>query len=69
MYSLPPNYPFLAGAQLASCPFPLNHYVPHRLRSIHKARLQQAGLWGLGGGAEGESLKMEAEKWEGAGLI
>lgn len=55
MYSLPPNHPYLAGAQLAACPFPLNMYVPQRLRSINKARLQSVGLWGLGGGHDSMS--------------
>lgn len=57
MYSLPPNHPFLAGAQIAACPFPMNHYVPHRLRSIHRNRLRSAGLWGLGGGEDGRLIR------------
>jgi sorting and assembly machinery component 37 len=52
LYSLPPNYAFLAGAQTAALPFPLAHYVPHRLRGIHAARLRSVGLWGLGGEVE-----------------
>lgn len=49
MYSLPGNYPILARAQLAACPFPMNHYVPQRIKGIHKARLESVGLWGVGG--------------------
>ncbi|KLT45388.1 hypothetical protein CC85DRAFT_269159 [Cutaneotrichosporon oleaginosum] len=62
MYSLPPNHPFLAGAQLATCPFPMNHYVPHRIRSIHRNRLRAAGMWGLGGGEEGDDSDTQRKK-------
>lgn len=50
LYSLPPNYPNVVGrAQLSGLPFPISQYLPLRLRSIHRSRLQHVGLWGLGG--------------------
>lgn len=49
-YSLPPNYPStVAKSQFAGLPFPMNQYIPQRIRSIVKSRLEFVGLWGLGG--------------------
>ncbi|BEI85533.1 hypothetical protein CcaverHIS002_0509340 [Cutaneotrichosporon cavernicola] len=69
MYSLPPNYPFLAGAQIAACPFPMNHYVPHRLRSIHRNRLRVTGLWGLGGGEDVDDTDAQRKKLEDSVVV
>ncbi|EIW65999.1 hypothetical protein TREMEDRAFT_66093 [Tremella mesenterica DSM 1558] len=53
LYSLSPNYSNLVyPAQTRSLPFPETYYAPQRVRSIHKARLQHVGLWGLGGGGD-----------------
>lgn len=54
LYSLPPNWPHLAQAQLATLSFPMTQYVPDRLRSVHAARLRHVGLWGLGGVHDGD---------------
>lgn len=64
MYSLPPNYPYLAGAQLATLPFPLSQYVPQRLRSIHRTRLEAVGLWGVGGQHDGDSPDEDRKRLE-----
>lgn len=49
-YSLPPNYPStVAKSQFTGLPFPMNQYIPQRIRSIIKSRLEFVGLWGLGG--------------------
>lgn len=49
-YSLPPNYPStIAKSQFTGLSFPMNQYIPQRIRSIVKSRLDFVGLWGLGG--------------------
>ncbi|KAE8539169.1 hypothetical protein D1P53_004259 [Cryptococcus gattii VGV] len=49
-YSLPPNYPStIAKSQFTGLSFPMNQYIPQRIRSIVKSRLEFVGLWGLGG--------------------
>ncbi|ADV23740.1 Hypothetical Protein CGB_H0470W [Cryptococcus gattii WM276] len=55
-YSLPPNYPStIAKSQFTGLSFPMNQYIPQRIRSIVKSRLEFVGLWGLGGLNIGES--------------
>ncbi|GMK55206.1 hypothetical protein CspeluHIS016_0202620 [Cutaneotrichosporon spelunceum] len=69
MYSLPTNHAFLAGAQVAACPFPMNHYVPQRLHSIHRNRLRVAGLWGLGGGEDADDTDEKRKKLEDSVVV
>ncbi|OWZ35092.1 hypothetical protein LQV05_005965 [Cryptococcus neoformans] len=67
-YSLPPNYPStVAKSQFTGLPFPMNQYIPQRIRSIIKSRLEFVGLWGLGGlnvgDAEDEDRKRQEEQF------
>ncbi|WVQ77282.1 hypothetical protein IAR50_006966 [Cryptococcus sp. DSM 104548] len=57
-YSLPPNYPqTIAKAQLSTLSFPQTQYIPQRLRSVIKGRLNFVGLWGLGGLNDGDAVE------------
>lgn len=49
MYSLPPNYYPIGRAQVEGLGYPEKGYIAQRVRGMMKARLQYAGLWGLGG--------------------
>ncbi|WVQ79610.1 hypothetical protein IAT38_001710 [Cryptococcus sp. DSM 104549] len=64
-YSLPPNYPqTIAKAQFQDLGFPQNQYIPQRLRSIIKTRLQHVGLWGLGGLNVGDAADEDRKRME-----
>ncbi|KAL1411381.1 hypothetical protein Q8F55_002337 [Vanrija albida] len=69
LYSLPPNYPVIGAAQLAACPFPMNLYVPQRLKGIVKARLEAVGLWGVGGLHYGEAAEEDQKRLEESFVI
>ncbi|KAJ7775070.1 hypothetical protein B0H16DRAFT_1509435 [Mycena metata] len=46
LYSLPANWAKLTHPTLAySLPVPQRYYVPQRIRNMHRARLEAAGLW------------------------
>lgn len=49
---------------MASLPFPQAHYVPQRLRGIHRARLEAVGLWGLGGLHAGDAVDEDRKRLE-----
>lgn len=38
------------------------HYIPQRIRAIHKVRLEHVGLWGLGGLHDGEEKRSEQDE-------
>lgn len=57
LYSLPPNYTLLAPAQSGPLGPLERHYIPQRIRAIHKTRLEHVGLWGLGGSTDAEEPK------------
>ncbi|WWD17008.1 hypothetical protein CI109_101444 [Kwoniella shandongensis] len=69
-FSLPPNYPeTLAKVQFRDLTFPKNQYIPQRLRSIVRSRLQHAGLWGLGGLNDGDAADEDRKKLEEAFVV
>ncbi|KAK8864682.1 hypothetical protein IAR55_001934 [Kwoniella newhampshirensis] len=69
-FSLPPNYPeTLAKVQFRDLAFPKNQYIPQRLRSIVRSRLQYVGLWGLGGLNDGDAADEDRKKLEDAFVV
>ncbi|KAK6909796.1 hypothetical protein I203_103818 [Kwoniella mangroviensis CBS 8507] len=62
-YSLPPNYPqTIAKSQLKNLNFPENQYIPQRIKSILRSRLQYVGLWGLGGLNGGDAVDEDRKR-------
>ncbi|WWC69888.1 uncharacterized protein I206_103831 [Kwoniella pini CBS 10737] len=69
-YSLPPNYPdLLAKYQFKDLKFPESQYIPQRLRSIIKSRLQHVGLWGLGGLNSGDAADEDRQRLDEAFVV
>ncbi|WVF71137.1 hypothetical protein IAT40_005934 [Kwoniella sp. CBS 6097] len=69
-YSLPPNYPeTIAKSQFKDLTFPENQYIPQRLRSIVKSRLQHVGLWGVGGLNAGDAADEDRQKLDEAFVV
>ncbi|WWC89005.1 uncharacterized protein L201_003922 [Kwoniella dendrophila CBS 6074] len=69
-YSLPPNYPkLIAKSQLTNLSFPENQYIPQRLRSIIRSRLQHVGLWGLGGLNDGDAADEDRQRLDEAFVV
>ncbi|WVR06774.1 hypothetical protein IAU60_003809 [Kwoniella sp. DSM 27419] len=69
-YSLPPNYPeTIAKAHLDGLRFPENQYIPQRLRSVVKSRLQHVNLWGLGGLNDGDAADEDRQRLDEAFVV
>ncbi|WVQ99734.1 hypothetical protein IAU59_006876 [Kwoniella sp. CBS 9459] len=69
-YSLPPNYPeTIAKSQSKDLTFPENQYIPQRLRSIVKSRLQHVGLWGVGGLNAGDATDEDRQRLDEAFVV
>nr|ODN96631.1 hypothetical protein L204_03339 [Cryptococcus depauperatus CBS 7855] len=65
LYSLPPNYSSMTvKAQCKGLTFPQNQYIPQRLRSLVKSRLEFVGLWGLGGLNIGDAIDEDRKRSE-----
>ncbi|WWC62209.1 uncharacterized protein I303_104804 [Kwoniella dejecticola CBS 10117] len=69
-YSLPPNYPdLLAKEQFKHLKFPESQYIPQRVRSIVRSRLQHVGLWGLGGLNSGDAADEDRQRLDEAFVV
>ncbi|OCF31951.1 hypothetical protein I316_06334 [Kwoniella heveanensis BCC8398] len=69
-YSLPPNYPeTIAKSQFKDLTFPENQYIPQRLHSIVRSRLQHVGLWGVGGLNAGDAADEDRQKLDEAFVV
>jgi sorting and assembly machinery component 37 len=54
---------------VAALPFPQTHYVPQRLRGIHRQRLESVGLWGLGGVHAGDAVDEDRKRLEDSFVV
>ncbi|WVW84263.1 hypothetical protein I302_106293 [Kwoniella bestiolae CBS 10118] len=69
-YSLPPNYSqTTAKAQLQNLSFPEKQYIPQRIKSIVRSRLQHVGLWGLGGLNDGDAVDEDRKRLDEAFVV
>lgn len=47
----------------------MNYYLPQRLRSIHRTRLEAVGLWGVAGLHHGDAVDEDRKRLEDTVIV